>query len=102
MDRSASAKVELFSPVHDIQIQPKSYSLVPPRARKMRIFLRSVVLVPLVRALGARVEDRATFVGRSQLLCVVACLGVAAFLACHVDDGVGLDLALVVLLDVGA
>jgi hypothetical protein len=55
-----------------------------------------------VRALGARVKDCATFVGRSQLLGVVACLRVAALFTWVVDDGVGLDLALVVLLHVGA
>lgn len=55
-----------------------------------------------MRALRASVEDRATFVGGSQLLSVVARLGVAAFLARVVDDGVGLDLAFVELLHVGA
>jgi hypothetical protein len=64
--------------------------------------VRSVILVPLVRALGARVEDCAAFVGRSQLLCVVACLRVAALFTWVIDDGVGLDLALVVFLHVGA
>jgi len=66
------------------------------------VFLRSVVLVPLVRALRTSIEDRATFVGGSQLLGVVACLRVAALLTWVVDDGVGLDVALVVLLHVGA
>jgi hypothetical protein len=64
--------------------------------------LRSVVLVPFMRALRASVEDRATLVGRSQLLGVVACLRVAAFLARVVDNGIGLDLALVIFLHVGA
>lgn len=66
------------------------------------LFLRSVVLVPLVRTLRARVEDCAAFVGRAQLLGVVACLRVATLLARVVDDGVGLDLALVVFLHIGA
>lgn len=75
---------------------------------KIRIYplkancVQSVVLVPLVRAFRARVEDRATFVGRSQLLGVVACLRVTAFLARVVDDCIGLDVALVEFLHVGA
>ena len=55
-----------------------------------------------MRALGARVEDCATFVGGSQLLGVVACLRVAALFTWVVDDGVGLNVALVELLHVGA
>lgn len=86
-----------------LDLNKKILKILPSlQHRIVAISFRSVVLVPLVRALGARVEDCATFVGGSQLLGVVACLRVAALFAWVVDDGVGLDLALVVLLHVGA
>jgi hypothetical protein len=83
--------------------QPQKTLNDPSQAQDNRnVFLRSVVLIPLVRALRTSIEDCATFVGGSQLLGVVARLRVAALFTWVVDDGVGLDVALVVLLHVGA
>lgn len=76
-----------------------------PRQRKTIFKLRaqgSVVFIPLVRTLRARVKDRAAFVGRAQLLSVVSCLRIAAFFTWVIDDRVGLDVAFFELLHVGA
>lgn len=102
---AAQARIRVFHQFMTLEISTtKKFSkiLFPSSITIVAISFRSVVLVPLVRALGARVEDCAAFVGGSQLLGVVACLRVAALFARVVDDGVGLDLALVVLLHVGA
>ena len=99
---AAQARSRVFHQFMTLDLNKQKILKILPSSINSRNLFRSVVLVPLVRALGARVENCATFVGGSQLLGVVACLRVAALFTWVVDDGVGLDLALVVFLHVGA
>lgn len=61
---------------------------------------RSVVGVPFVATLRAGIEDRASFVGGSELLRIVPDFFAAAFAAGFPDHGVGLHIGFVDFLDI--
>lgn len=60
----------------------------------------SVVRVPFVVTPWASVKDSATFVGRSQLLCVESHFLVAALLTWLLDHSIGLHVAFRNFLDI--